>query len=154
LILQSHFNEGRLLKKDRPQNKNLRPFPKGVSGNPKGKPKGAISPIQRALKELTVDTYREVIELVLVGNEAAVEAILVDDKRSLLQKGVARAFIKACKNGDYEVIERIAERIVGKIPDNINLISKNLNANMDVPPESKVTSDEVKAAFDELEREV
>lgn len=139
---------------ERPQNKHLKPFKKGQSGNPKGKPKGRFNPIQRALKELTIDTYREVIELVLTGNEAAVQAILVDDDRSLLQKGVAKAFIKACKAGDYEVIERIAERIVGKIPDQINLVSKNLNANMDVPAESKVTTDEVKAAFDELEREV
>lgn len=30
-------------KKERPQNRNLKPFPKGVSGNPKGMKKGTIS---------------------------------------------------------------------------------------------------------------
>lgn len=141
-------------KKPHKGTKNLKPYKKGQSGNPAGRPKGIINPIRQALKELTVDTYREVIEVVLTGNFAELQRIIDDPTTSVIQVGVAKAFAKAMKAGDYQTIERIAERIVGKIPDQINLVSKNLNANMDVPAESKVTSDEVKAAFDELDREV
>lgn len=126
----------------------------GTSGNPNGRPKGTTNPIQRALKELTIDTYREVIEMVLTGNLDALKEIAESKTAAAIQVGLARAFIKAIKEGDHEVMERMAERIIGKIPDQINLVSKNLNANMDVPAESAVTVDEVKAAFNELEREV
>jgi hypothetical protein len=143
-------NEG--IKKDRPQNKNLRPAKKGEIRNPKGRP--PLSPIQKALRELTVETYRTVIELVVSGNMAELQRMIDDPKISVLQIGVAKAFMKAMKAGDYQTIERIAERIVGKIPDQINLVSKNLNADVTLNAESSVTKDEVKAAFDELEREV
>jgi hypothetical protein len=141
-------------KRKPPKTEHLKPtqFKKGQSGNPNGRP--PLNPIQRALKELTVDTYREVVELVLTGNLDSLKEIAESKTAAAIQVGLARAFLKAIKEGNHEVIERMAERIVGKIPDQINLVSKNLNANMDVPAESKVTHEEVKAAFDELDREV
>jgi hypothetical protein len=103
-------------------------FKKGQSGNPLGSK--LHNPITRALKKLTIETYREVIELVMSGNNAALEKMIKNPKTSALQVGIATAFQKAIKAGDYGVIERIAERIVGKIPDELNVNSKNLNANL------------------------
>lgn len=139
---------------ERPQNKNLKPFKKGQIGNPKGRPKGSHNIIRQALRELTVDTYREVIETVLKGNTAALQEIINNPDTPVIQVGVAKAFLKAMKAGDYAVIERIAERIVGKIPDEINLISKNLNANVNLPTESAVTQDEIGAAFEKFDGDV
>lgn len=129
-------------------------FKKGQSGNPAGRPKGSHNIIRQALRELTVESYREVIETVLKGNRAALQDIIDHPDTSVLQVGVAKAFMKAMKAGDYAVIERIAERIVGKIPDEINVVSKNLNANVSLPTESAVTKEEIEKAYRDLDKEV
>lgn len=106
-------------------------FKPGQSGNPEGG--RIINPALRTLSRLTVDTYREVIELVLTGNLAALRELVENPKTPAIQVGVATAFLKAIKNGDYAVIERIAERIVGKIPDQLNVTNNtNINAKVTV----------------------
>lgn len=117
----------------------------GQSGNPNGRPK--LNPIQRALKELTVQTYREVIEAVLSGNLDNLQAMAENPKTSALQVGIAKAFANAIKAGDYAVIERIAERIVGKIPDelNVNALNTNLHGTID--------KEKLKAVLAEFEKQ-
>lgn len=81
--------------------------------------------VTRALKNLTIETYRNVIELVLTGKLADLKTMIENPNTPAIQVGVATSFVKAIKAGDYGVIERIAERIVGKIPDVINVNSNN-----------------------------
>ncbi len=102
-------------------------FKPGQSGNPLG---GKIhNPIKKALKNLTVKSYRRIIKAVCTGNLDNLEDIVKDPRSSALQVGIARALANAIKAGDYETIDKIAERIVGKIPDEVNVNSKNLNFN-------------------------
>lgn len=123
-------------------------FKKGVSGNPQG---GRLhNPITRALKNLTVESYRECIEAVCTGNLDNLKAMVDDPKISALQVGIARAFIKAMQAGDYAVIERIAERIVGKIPDELNVTSNNVNANLN----ATIDKEKLKAALEQLEKDI
>lgn len=126
------------------QRANIEPFKwkKGQSGNPKGRP---LNPIPRALKELTIESYRNVIECVCAGNIDNLQAMISDPKVSVLQVGIAQAVLNALRAGDYAVIERIAERIVGKIPEELNLNSKNQNLNLNV---NKVIDEtKMRAAF-------
>lgn len=123
-------------------------FKPGVSGNPKGRP--PLNPIQRALKNLTIASYREVIEAVCTGNLDNLKDMMENPKTSALQVGVARAFMKAIQAGDYSVIERIAERIVGKIPDELNVTSTNRNANLN----ANIDQEKLKAALAQLEKDV
>lgn len=123
-------------------------FKPGQSGNPKGRP--PLNPIQRALKNLTVETYRDVIQAVCTGNLDNLKAMVDDPKISALQVGVARAFLKAMQAGDYAVIERIAERIVGKIPDELKVSSTNVNANLN----ASIDKEKLKAALEQLESDV
>lgn len=123
-------------------------FKKGQSGNPEG---GRVhNPITKALKNLTVETYREVIEAVCTGNVDNLRRMIEDPKTSALQVGVATAFAKALKAGDYATIERIAERIVGKIPDELKVSSSNVNANLN----ATIDKEKLKAALAHLESEV
>lgn len=133
----------------KPPTKHLKKhqFKPGVSGNPLGRP---LNPIPRALKELTVETYRRVIEAVCTGNLDNLKAMIKDPTVSALQVGVASAFAKALEAGDYATIERIAERIVGKIPDELKVTSQNVNANLN----ATVDKEKVKAALAALENEV
>ena len=125
-----------------------RQWKKGQSGNPNGA--RAHNHAVKALARLTVATYREVIELVLTGNLTELKAMAENPKTPAIQVGVASAFMKAIKSGDYAVIERIAERIVGKIPDEINVNSKNLNANLNAAVDKEL----LKKALAELENDV
>ncbi len=104
-------------------------FKKGQVANPLGG--RSHNPINKALRNLTVESYREIIELVLTSDVRAIKAIAEDPKSTGLQVGIAVAFMKAIKNGDYAVIERIAERIVGKIPDVIK-VDSNVHAKVSV----------------------
>lgn len=129
-------------------------FKKGKSGNPEGG--RAHNPAIRALKNLTIETYREIIELVLTGNLAQLEKLIKDESSSALQVGVATAFAQAIKAGDYEVIERIAERIVGKIPEVIHVKSDNVNKNIDTLAAVKegLSKERIAATLAELEKSV
>ncbi len=132
--------------------KNLPPeatrFKKGQSGNPLG---GKLhNPAVKALKKLTIDSYREVIELVLTNNVEAIKRMIQNPDTPAIQVGVATSFMKAIKDGDYGIIERIAERIVGKIPEELNVTSKNVNANLN----ASIDKQKLKAALAKLESDV
>lgn len=118
-----------------------RRFKPGKSGNPEGA--RAHNPAIRALKNITLTVYREIIEVVMTGNLDMLRAIIKNPESSAVQVGVARAFLNACKRGDYTVIEKIAERIVGKIPDVLN-----------VNDSGKFDKAMLKAALDELKSRV
>lgn len=106
--------------------KHLKPhhFRPGVSGNPKGRP--PISKEQRELRKLTIERYREIINIALTGNLEELKAYIQDADTPAIQVGVATALLKGIKNGDVTVLEHFAARLVGKIPDTINITSSNV----------------------------
>lgn len=100
------------------------------SANPSGRPK---SPIPDALKKMTKQSFRRIIRAVVKGNIDQLNKMVTDPKASALEVAVASSFMKAISRGDYATIEHILQRIVGKIPDEIVVRSRNLNANIDAP---------------------
>lgn len=114
-------------------------FKKGQSGNPEGA--RAHNPAIKALKALTIESFREIIELVMKGNLQSLKSVINDPDTSAVQVGIAKAFLKAIRNGDYTVIEKIAERIVGKIPDQLNITSPEFNKKLFDEAQSKFKSD-------------
>lgn len=123
-------------------------FKKGQSGNPEGA--RAHNPAIKALTKLTIESYREVIEIVMTGTLQDLKEMAEDPKTSALQVGIATSFMKAIKSGDYAIIEKIAERIIGKIPDELNVNSKNVNANLN----AAIDKTKLKAAFEQLQKDV
>lgn len=124
-------------------------FKKGNKANPLGG--NAHNPALKALKKLTVDTYREVIELVLQGKVDDLKAMAQNPDTPAVQVGIAVSFLKAIKNGDYNVIERIAERIVGKIPDVIHMnsqVTASINAQI-----KTIDPVALRAAMDKLKQD-
>ena len=110
-------------------NKNPSPKTRFVKGGPSANPRGRTpNPAIKALRKLTLETYREVIELAMVGNLAALESVAKDPATSAVQVGVAVALLKAIKSGNVEVLERLAERIIGKIPTVIDVNNNQQSA--------------------------
>jgi hypothetical protein len=102
---------------------NLKPIKKGEVRNPLGGK--TQNPALRALRKLTIKEYSEVIELALTSNVAALKDIIKHPETSAIQVGVAMALIKAINAGDWTIIEAIAARIVGKLPDRLEVTSNN-----------------------------
>lgn len=93
-------------------------FQKGVSGNPGGR---KVDPIKKALRNLTRESFREVIELALTGNVKELRLLIKDPTTTAIQLGVATSLLRAIQRGDWGTIEAIATRIVGKIPDELKV---------------------------------
>lgn len=130
-------------------NKNPSPntrWKKGQTGNPEGG--RAHDPVTKALRKLTLPIYREVIELVMTGNLNDLKAMVEDPATPAVQVGIATSLLKAIKAGDYIIIERIAERIIGKIPDELNVRSNNTNV------ELVLDKEKLKKAIADLEADV
>jgi hypothetical protein len=125
-------------------------FKPGQSGNPSGRPK--MDPKARVLKELTLQSYQKCIEAVCTGNIAALAAMADDPEVSALQAGIASSLARAIREGDYETVEKITQRIIGKIPDEINVNSRNTNLNANL--NATVDEMKVKAALKKLEFDV
>jgi hypothetical protein len=123
-------------------------FKPGQSGNPKGRT--PLSEKARELRKLTIESYRKVIELVMEGNLLELKALAEDPETSALQVGIATSVMKAIQAGDYIIIERIAERIIGKIPEVLQ-IDPTSNVNVKI---SVIDKDMLKKANEELEKSV
>lgn len=101
---------------------NLRPIKKGEIRNKRGA--GAHNEALKAFRRLTIDRYREVIEVGLSSDLAGLQAIIKDPKTPALQLGIATALVKSFQRGDINVLEQLASRIVGKIPDKLEIQSE------------------------------
>jgi len=92
-------------------------FVKGQIANPLGA--GAHDKVKAALKRITNEEFKDVIDATLKGNVDQLKEIAEDPESSALKVGVARAIFNAVKKGDWPVLESIISRIVGKVPDKI-----------------------------------
>jgi len=122
-------------------------FKKGApSANPNGG--RAHNPVTKALRNLTIESYREVIELVLTGNLKDLKALAENPDTPVIKVGVATAIMTAITKGDADVIEKFVSRLVGKIPDEIN-VKGSLNTTV-----ALIDPKKLKQAWDELNTDV
>lgn len=87
--------------------KNLKPFPKGVSGNPGGKIKGA----------LTGEQIRKNIARLFDMTRDELQAVIQDPKSTMHEIMLASIVAQAAKSGDYSRLEALYVRAVGKAKD-------------------------------------
>lgn len=85
------------------------------------------------------------------GNVDYLEMIALSKTHSVMEVAIAASLIKAIARGDYMTIEHILQRIVGKIPDEIHIKSRNLNANIDV---EKYNDENLKARLAKIRTDI
>lgn len=107
-----------MAKRTLPHKMKATQFKKGQSGNPQGA--RLHNPHLKALKRITNEAYKSIIEVVMTGTIEDLKAIADNPKSSAVEVGIARAFFNAVKNGDYSVIDKISERIIGKVKDTVH----------------------------------
>jgi hypothetical protein len=120
-------------------------FKKGEVRNPLGA--AAHDPIKRAQKKLTNEYFKEVIDAILQGDMDALKRMAEDTTQPALKFGVARSVFYAAKAGNWGVMQNIIERLVGKIPDRIELTGAGGGA-------IELTSDQRRERLQQLQRAI
>ena len=89
---------------------NLKKFPKGVSGNPKGRPKGA-----RNFKTIFLEASKAIAEALRLGKEP--DKIQVE----IVKKGIIQAL-----KGNYAFYKDILDRLYGQAKQTIETEEKKI----------------------------
>jgi hypothetical protein len=105
------------------QRANLRPAKKGEVRNPEGG--RTHNPIMRALAKVTKDSFADVLTIAFQSTETELQDLIFDPEATALKKLIARAMLQALEEVNYGFVERIADRLIGRIEDNININSKS-----------------------------
>ncbi len=90
-----------------------RPFPKGVSGNPSGKPK--IAQHLAHIKTLQKDELMKIISLHFCSGRETLEGV-VEKAAWAIDGVIASAILLAWRTGDLNKVVPLLDRLFGKIP--------------------------------------
>lgn len=90
---------------ERPQNKHLRPFKPGQSGNPGGRPK----------QLLTKEKVKGILGKFADMTRQQLQDIIKNPESSMLEIMVASIMAKAAKSGDFSRMNFILDRSIGRV---------------------------------------
>lgn len=96
-----------------------KPFTKGRSGNPKGRP--PLSPELKMVKEFTVDELKRLIAKYFRLAKKDVEAILGYDELPAIDHLIASTICVAIRNGDISRAEYLFMRSLGKVTEKLEI---------------------------------
>jgi len=100
---------------DRPQNKNLKPFKPGESGNPRGRPR--IRDNLKEVKLLSKTEMRRLIQKIVDMTPEELEVISKDKTVPALEMMLASVAYEAIRKGDQAKINFLLERTIGKVAE-------------------------------------
>ena len=75
----------------------------------------AHDPEKRALKKLTQEVFKDIVELALTSNITALQAIAKNPETPSVKVGVTTALVKAIQRGDWKTLEGIVARLIGNV---------------------------------------
>lgn len=101
------------MSEDKPKKPRGRPFPPGVSGNPKGRPKtrGDLAQV-RLLKE---SEAKRMIQKQLDMTPQELKAMVEDPETPAMELMIARIIDKALNEGDTARLNFLFDRTIGKV---------------------------------------
>ena len=99
----------------RPQNKNLKPFKKGQSGNPNGRPK--VRDGLQDVKLLSKTDARRLVQKIIDMTPEELMDFAIRKDVPALETMLAAVAVKAISEGDHSRINFLLDRTVGKVID-------------------------------------
>ena len=98
---------------------DLTPFPKGVSGNPNGRPKGVLN-------------SKTILERFLSIEKKMTNPLNNETENLTIAELIALKQIANALNGDLPAYKEIVDRIEGKVVSKIESTNVNTNKNFDI----------------------
>lgn len=129
--------------KNKPNIENLKPFKKGQSGNPKGRPKKFVT----LLKEMGYkrSEINDTIQAMLAMDMAELKDVWDDKNATILEKTIASAMKKSIEKGSLYSMETLLSRVFGMPKQEIEqtIIEKPIfnGIDLDVPEDNSTSED-------------
>lgn len=95
-------------------NPNLKPWPKGVSGNPSGRV--ALPPELVGIKSLSQHEVTKLVSKYARMNKTELLGAVNDEGAPVLEVAIASIFVQAVKQGDFTRLGWLLDRAIGKVP--------------------------------------
>lgn len=99
------------MKKEYP---NLKPWPKGVSGNPGGL--SGLPDELRGIKSLSQHEVTKIVSKMARMTSAELQTAAINPDTPMLEVAIASVFAQSAKNGDYARLSFLLDRAIGKVP--------------------------------------
>lgn len=102
----------------------LKPIQPGEVRNPWGF-WGKQGDIKKELMKLTNDALVDILKAAMASDSEALKEMIKDPKTAVLKKGIAKALLDAAESGNWTRLNEILERIIGKVPNKLELTKGN-----------------------------
>jgi hypothetical protein len=107
---------------------NLKPWPKGVSGNPGGRPK----------RQFTAEDVGLVIEKYMLLPQGELQAIYEDKETNGVNALAAGAVLEAIRAKDWNAVRDMLDRSIGKVKDISEVHQHNYDDEFDKAPKENI----------------
>jgi len=98
-------------------------FPKGVSGNPNGRPRKYVSLLKEQGYKLS--EINDSIQALMSMDEEELKSVSTNDKATVLEKTIAKAILKSMSNGSLYSLDTLLTRVYGKPKEQMDIKSDN-----------------------------
>lgn len=105
-----------------------KPFKKGLSGNPKGRP--PLPPEVRKLKQLTLSQLNEVVSLVMASTYEDLKRMANDDQATVIQRMSAALAIQTIGKGNPHTWNALLEQFRGKLKEKVEVTGNGLQSHV------------------------
>jgi hypothetical protein len=104
-------------------------------------PRGHVDPLEmRILKSTTVTTLATMIQKAITQKPKDLQDLLKHPETNAIEAIILGTIIDAIQHRNYNKLEQLLERVIGKVPDKIDMTSKGESINISKEDHAKVAA--------------